>query len=400
MARPDGGLIQETNLQYYAGAQIIYTSVAATTVYTFTFNTQLVLGSATSFAPTDPDFGLNNFRIYTSPNGINNWTEYVTTYTLVNNSTGSIITLGNGQNIGTYIKVQLKADAVANNYGGYQYTSLNDIVNNFIVGYVGQDKLIPRVNRTDVIFHAKRGLQEFSYDTLKSVNSQELTIPPSLSLAIPQDYVNYVQLSWVDSSGVKHIIYPTTLTSNPTQPLLQNTDGTPEQDNTGENLESQQAKTDARWASNNNLNITGQLTDEVFDQANVYDWSWWKMAYGERYGLEPQVSQKNGWFTINEREGKFSFSSGLANQLIILEYISDGLAYDSNTKVPKMAEEALYAHIMHSMVASRANFPEYIVQRYKRERSAKLRNAKIRLSNIKLEEFAQVMRGKSKWIKH
>jgi len=52
------------------------------------------------------------------------------------------------------------------------------------------------------------------------------------------------------------------------------------------------------------------------------------------------------------------------------------------------------------MVASRANFPEYIVQRYKRERSAKLRNAKIRLSNIKLEEFTQVMRGKSKWIKH
>ena len=65
MARPDGGLIQETNLQYYAGAQIIYTSVAGTTAYTFTFNTTLVLGSATSWAPTDPAFGLNNFRIYT-----------------------------------------------------------------------------------------------------------------------------------------------------------------------------------------------------------------------------------------------------------------------------------------------------------------------------------------------
>ena len=151
MARPDGGLIQETNLQYYAGAQIIYTSVAATTVYTFTFNTQLVLGSATSFAPTDPEFGLNNFRIYTSPNGIAGWVEYTTTYVLSSGPNGSIITLGNGQNIGTYVKVQLKADAVANNYGGYQYTSLNDIVNNFIVGYVGQDKLIPRVNRTDVV---------------------------------------------------------------------------------------------------------------------------------------------------------------------------------------------------------------------------------------------------------
>jgi len=44
--------------------------------------------------------------------------------------------------------------------------------------------------------------------------------------------------------------------------------------------------------------------------------------------------------------------------------------------------------------------PEYLVQRFKRERSAALRNAKIRLSNIKLEEITQIMRGKSKWIKH
>ena len=38
--------------------------------------------------------------------------------------------------------------------------------------------------------------------------------------------------------------------------------------------------------------------------------------------------------------------------------------------------------------------------RYKKDRYAALRNAKIRLSNIKLGEFIQVMRGKSKWIKH
>ena len=50
------------------------------------------------------------------------------------------------------------------------------------------------------------------------------------------------------------------------------------------------------------------------------------LAYGQRYGLEPEVSQKNGWFTINERTGSFNFSSDLANKLIILEYISDGLA--------------------------------------------------------------------------
>jgi len=269
-----------------------------------------------------------------------------------------------------------------------------------MVAYVGIDKLIPRCKRSDIIFHAKRGLQEFSYDTLRSIKSQELTIPPSLGVAIPQDYVNYVQLSWVDQSGVKHIIYPTTLTSNPTQPLIQSPDGVPDQGGAGSNLESEQAKTNVRWANNNNLDLTGELTNQLFQNADVYDLSYAKIAYGQRYGLEPELSQKNGWFTIDEREGRFSFSSGLVNQLIILEYISDGLAYDMDSRIPKMAEEALYMHIAYSMLAGRSNVQEYIVQRFKKDRRAQLRNAKIRLSNIKLEEFTQIMRGKSKWIKH
>ena len=88
------------------------------------------------------------------------------------------------------------------------------------------------------------------------------------------------------------------------------------------------------------------------------------------------------------------------DKLIILEYISDGLSTNLDTRVPKLAEEAMYAYISHAIIASRINQPEYIVNRLKREKSAKLRNAKIRLSNLKLNEIIQVMRGKSKWIKH
>ena len=47
-----------------------------------------------------------------------------------------------------------------------------------------------------------------------------------------------------------------------------------------------------------------------------------------------------------------------------------------------------------------ANIPEYIVRRYKQERFAATRQAKLRLSNIKLEEITQILRGKSKLIKH
>ena len=120
---------------------------------------------------------------------------------------------------------------------------------------------------------------------------------------------------------------------------------------------------------------------------------------GQRYGLEPQTSQKNGWFTINEREGVFSFSSELKDKIIILEYISDGNAYDLDARIPKMAEDALYSHIIYSILSTSVGIQEYIIKRLQKEKSAKLRNAKIRLSNIKLDQIIQVMRGKSKWIK-
>ena len=381
------GLITETNAQYYSGQQVFtQPNPVVTQVFNWTGDTNLVVALA----------GVSNANFKVLKN--NNELTFTTEYTVVGNS----ITLVNaGVSVsGDVITIQLLQFAINNNHGSYEYISLNDIINNFMVAYIGVGKLIPNVKRTDIMFHAKRGLQEFSYDTLKSIKSQELTIPPSLSLIIPQDYVNYVNLSWVDQGGVKHIIYPTTLTSNPTELPLQDTAGVPTQDAQGENNLAEQSKTETRWASNNSLDLTGEITNEVFENANVYGFGFDRLAYGQRYGLEPEVSQKNGWFTINERTGSFNFSSDLANKLIILEYISDGLSVDADTRIPKMAEEAMYMHIAYSILSGRANIPEYVVRRFKKDKSSTLRNAKIRLSNIKLEEFTQVMRGKSKWIKH
>jgi len=43
MPIPNGGLITETNQQYYAGAQgFTVTAVAGQSVFTFTFNTDLI----------------------------------------------------------------------------------------------------------------------------------------------------------------------------------------------------------------------------------------------------------------------------------------------------------------------------------------------------------------------
>ena len=291
---------------------------------------------------------------------------------------------------------------VEDNYGGYQYLKLNNIVNNFMVGYVGKDKLLPTVKRTDVIFFAKRTMQEFSYDTLKSIKSSELNIPPSLTLPLPQDYVNYVRTSWVDQLGVQHIIYPTNnLTTSPYYTQLQDANGIPTQDNFGNDTEGTSI-TQERWHGANGSEINRRFDNADLNSGiNPYDYNYGTLnGYGQRYGLEPSISQSNGWFNLNERENKLSFSGGLANQLIVFEYISDGLAYDLDSRVPKMAEDAMYASILYSIIAGRINQPEYVVQRLKKDKSAKLRNAKIRLSNIKIEEITQVMRNKSKWIKN
>ena len=380
-------LLTETNAQYYTGSQDFISIGQASIVSTLdtplndavTSIANYVVSVNTLGAPTVfTDLLIGSYNVATD---------------------GKTVAIP-PQVAGVTIRIQLNQEAIWNNYGSYSYVSLNDIINNFMIAYVGTGKLIPNVKRNDVVFHAKRGLQEFSYDTLKSIKSQELTIPPSLSIIIPQDYVNYVRCSWIDDYGVKHIIYPTTLTSNPYTTPIQDGDGVPTQDNFGENLEAGQSITNERWDTANDRLISGNLTWNDLNNADVYGWRWDKLAYGQRYGLNPETSQKNGWFTIDEREGKFSFSSNLANRLIIFEYISDGLSSDLDTKVPKLAEEAMYMHLVYSILAGRSNIQEYVVSRYKRERRAALRNAKIRLQNIKLDELVQVMRNKSKWIKH
>ena len=393
MATPNNGLITETNAQYYSGSQTFEAPIVSTKLTT-TFDTDLTFGN---YDPNTDTYNLNNFRLYVSPNGLaNQYQEYINAYTVEDN----VITLAAIPPIGTEsFVVQLLSQfggqygdrdafgtTVEDNYGGYAYTSLEDVITNFMIGYVGAGKLIPSAKTTDVMFFAKRGLQEFSYDTLKSIRSQELNIPANLSVPIPQDYVNYVNMSWIDSQGVKHIIYPTTLTSNPYNVPAQDNEGIAMQGNDDQNLEFS-SLTETRWNSNNldeankaQSNETGLLLSEGLGYGSMNGNNY----IGQRYGLQPETAQVNGWFTINERSGKMSFSSDLADKLIILEYISDGLGYDADMKIPKLAEEALYAHISHAILSTRINQPEYVIQRLKRERSAKLRNAKIRLSNIKL----------------
>ena len=475
-----------------------------------------------------------------------------------------------------------------NDRGNYQFTSLDDVISQFMVAYVGEDKIISKIKRTDVAFHAQRAMQELSFDTFKSTKAQEITVPASLQMILPHDYVNYTKISWVDSAGIKHLLYPVSKTSNPisinqnddgsysfpaSNPVLINPDfsdtfgppwyksevglttgGGPMQGTdtivvtSGELTFTQhvhntwggtKSRIYAAWqevdvsdlntlemsakgtAAASTSNITGGtlkigLTSTTPDPSTIYylgstgvsanvnppwlqtlsgddarlEWlvgqsavtqslveadaidvssidkvyilitsvvdfstasttdngvnsidditltnintsttlqtnatntsttwdnyksgtpsenqddyqddTYWPMD-GSRFGLDPQHAQANGSFYIDNNTGKIHFSSNISGKTVVLDYISDSLGTDGEMQVHKFAEEAMYKWIAHAILATRANTQEYLVNRFKKERFAAVRTAKLRLSNIKLEEITQILRGKSKQIKH
>jgi hypothetical protein len=486
-----------------------------------------------------------------------------------------------------------------NDLGNYQFVSLQDIINQFMIIHVGEDKIISKIKRTDVAFHAQRALAELSFDTFKSIKAHQIELPPTLVMPLPHDYVNYTKVSWVDSAGIKHPLYKTNDNSNPFQ-ILQNDDGqysfpadsellvnpdfsanlepswsrvsngngamsslfqgdvgiisseltwryvtkngngannwshipivyqaldvstvdlinisadgvaeaiTYNQASGGTNTTSStvrfgvstnppgnmvenvvgsttgypanpNANTDIfdlqnadgdysylEWTGVENstkelLSINVQNEDTVyvialaiseFPSSQVYgqavngntldnvsitngqasvmlqspagnetesstwnsykagtspesqddyqDDTYWPMD-GSRYGLDPQHAQTNGSFYIDSRLGRIHFSSNISGKTVILDYISDSLGTDGEMQVHKLAEEAMYRFIAHAVISGRANVPEYQVMRFKKEKIAAIRTAKLRLSNLKIEELTQVLRGKSKQIKH
>ena len=278
-----------------------------------------------------------------------------------------------------------------NDYGNYQFIYLDDIITNFIIAYVGEDKIISKIKRTDVAFHAQRAMQELAYDTARSEKSQEIEVAPNLMMPLPHDYVNYVKLSWLDDSGIERIIYPADKTSNPL-PLLQDSDYEYTFDNDGNLLTANESETWKKFKA-------ASATEEE-DFSNLEDNTSYTQLFGQRFGIDPQRAQSNGLFFIDPIKSKIFFSSDLVGKVITIKYISDGVATIEEMKVHKFVEEAMYKSIAHAILATRANTPEYLVARFNKEKFAAVRTAKLRLSNLKLEELTQVMRGKSKQIKH
>jgi|TARA_R100000664_G_C2757570_1_gene145916 hypothetical protein len=287
------------------------------------------------------------------------------------------------------------------NWGEYQYVTLKDIVNNYMLMYVGEDKLVDNVNRYTVLFHAKRGIQEINYDALNNIKVLELEVGDDLKFILPPDYINYVRIS-VENNGVLFPLHLNTQVNYAKEYLQDNNDDFLFDQN-GEVLEAENSKLDRN-------RLAGLPRQQYLGEGDRYGyWGWyidgyWYFGYGidgGRMGLNTEKANVNDNFRIDKKAGVINFSSGVKNKMIVIEYVSDGMENgdDDSVGINKLAEDYLYSYISWCILNSKVNIPEYIVKRTSKEKMAKLRNAKIRLSNLHSGRLLMNLRGRDKWIK-
>jgi len=284
------------------------------------------------------------------------------------------------------------------NLGSYQYVSLQDIVNNFMLIYQGNHELVNNLERYQVLFHAKRGIQELNYDAMKEIKVLQLTLDHNFSYTLPSDYVNWVRISQYKDG----VLYPLSenIQTNYASAYLQDNNSNILFDQNGNALSPQDSQVDLSRATrsiylNNNSAMNG-CEGYCIDGCWYFDY-----RVGARFGLNTETANINPTFKVDKQAGKIYFSSAGGSDSIVLEYVSDGMENgdDSQVSVNKLFEEYLYAYIKYAILNGRFGVQEYIVNRARKDKSSLLRNAKLRLSNIHPGRLLMNLRGQNKWIK-
>ena len=287
------------------------------------------------------------------------------------------------------------------NWGSYQYVSLYDIVNNFMLMYSGNHSLVNNEERFKILFHAKRAIQELNYDAFKEIKILELSVTDNLRFVLPPDYVNWVRVNLYKDGFLRPLTE--NIQTNFSNAYLQDNDGNVLFDIDGNVLKPQFSDIDFERIKKTKKSIyLNQGSQFSGLEGYNYDDNWYfEYGIGARYGLNTETANFNPTFKIDKASGVINFSSDMDGELCILEYVSDGMegGDDSKISVNKLFEDYVYAYIEYAILNSKLNVQEYVVRRAQKRKTALLRNAKIRISNIHPGRLLMNLRGQDKWLK-
>lgn len=269
-------------------------------------------------------------------------------------------------------------------WGNHQYITIKDLVYDFMFSQT-DDSHVANVDLDLVVYHAKKVVQELYFDVVNEVISIELDLNPSLIIALPHDYVNYVRISWVDLNGKKH---PLAIddSSNLAQAYLQDDQYDFLYDDDGDILQGSHVQ-DLLPDSDESNYIE---VPEVSNERGV-----------PNFNLDRSKVFKNGSYVIDKERGIIQFSSAVLGRTIVLDYISDGLFQraDSDIRIHKFAEDAAYEYIYWKLIKNNKSVPRNEKEAARRDWFNSRRIAKRRIKPIRYEEIRQVMKSQTKMIK-
>lgn len=271
------------------------------------------------------------------------------------------------------------------NHGSYQYISLADIIINYMMFYVGDDKAVDNVKKFDARFHAKQIIKKLNFDAFKSMKVIEIDIGSDLKAVFPHDYVDYVRISMNDNG----VLRPLSENRGPFSALAYLKDNNDELtfDNDGNVLfGTSEFDTQRLTRGSDNLGDT--------ELCNFF-------SVGAQYWIDPSRAQTNPLFRINHNAGVIDFDSNMRDESIVLEYISDGMegGVDADIVVNKFFEDYLYLEMSSRILKGKRLISAVEKKEAKRAASAELRNAKIRASDLHPSRLLMTLRQQDKIFK-
>jgi len=266
-------------------------------------------------------------------------------------------------------------------HGSYVYVTLEEMVLNFIANYTGDGYLLVNPSRSRIIYQFKQGIKKFSMNALREVKAVELELGDTLDIILPPDYVNYARISYVNPETGDLMVLSENTKSPIATAYLQDHNADVLFDDNGFVLQG--------------TTFFAGLNDKV-KQRNVMGSS----SNETEFQLDT-TKNANGTFTIDTRAGKIHFSSDNGSRVIMLEYITDGLEYsnESDIKVSKMAEEALYNFVNYELVRNIFGVTMYEKNEAKKMWFASYQNFKIAQMNVKISDVMLFLNAKRKWIR-
>ena len=258
-------------------------------------------------------------------------------------------------------------------HGGYQFVTLETIVNKLMAFSMDPDHYLASTRRRLIRLHAKQGIKSLARSVKKIIKATEETVGPDLYCILPQDFIDYVRVSYVDDNR-RLVTLDVNDDINTAIGYLQD------------------------HVENVLFDFDGQILEA--DSHNAYNHPYIIHKFNQDPGGQPFLNTSkltnSGEFKIDPERGRIVFSSNMDDREVVIEYVSDGLGnedlHDTEIRIHKDLEEVLLKYVYSECISGRRNVPYSEKTRASKEYKTLVHKAKISALALDFNQIIRISR--------